>query len=127
MKVLQSKCQQIWKPQQWPQDWKRSVFIQSQKGSATECSHYRTIVLISHASKVMLKIFQARLEEYMDQELDVQAGFRNGRGTRDQVANICWIKGKTENSRETSTFASLTILNPLTMWITTNCGTLFKR
>ena len=76
----------------------------------------------------MLKILQASLEEYMDQELlDVQAGFRNGRGTRDLVGNICWIKGKTENSRETSTFASLTILNPLTMWITTNCGTLFKR
>ena len=79
--------------QQWPQDWKRSVFIPiPKKGNAKECSDYRTIALISHASKVMLKILQARLQQYENRELpDVQAGFRKGRGTRDQIANICWI------------------------------------
>ena len=84
---------QIWKTQQWPQDWKRSVFIPiPKKGNAKECSNYRTIALISHASKVMLKILQARLQQYVNRELpDVQAGFRSGRGTRDQIANICWI------------------------------------
>ena len=93
VKVLHSFCQQIWKTQQWPQDWKRSVFIPIPKtGNAKECSNYSTIALISHASKVMLKILQARLQQYMNQELsDVQAGFRKGRGTRDQIANICWI------------------------------------
>ena len=93
VKVLHSVCQQIWKTQQWPQDWKRSVFIPiPKKGSAKQCSNYRTIVLISHASKVMLKILQARLKQYMNHELpDVQAGFWKGRGTRDQIANICWI------------------------------------
>ena len=90
-KVLHSKCQQIWKTQQWPQDWKRSVFIAiSKKGNAKECSNYRTIVLILHASKVMLRILQARLQQYVNRELlDVQAGFRKGRGTRDQIANSC--------------------------------------
>ena len=85
-------CQQIWKTQQWPQDWKRSVFIPiPKKGNAKECSNYRTIALISHASKVMLKILQARLQQYVNRELpDVQAGFRKGRGTRDQIANIRW-------------------------------------
>ena len=85
--------QQIWKTQQWPQDWKRSVFIPiPKKGNAKQCSSYRTIALISHASKVMLKILQARLQQYMNCELpDVQAGFRKGSGTRDQIANICWI------------------------------------
>ena len=93
VKVLHSICQQIWKTQQWPQDWKRSVFIQIPKrGKAKECSNYHTIALISHASKVMLKILQARLQQYVIRELpDVQAGFRKGRGTRDQIANICWI------------------------------------
>ena len=88
-----SICQQIWKTQQWPQDWKRSVFIPiPKKSNAIECSNYRTIVLISHASKVMLKILQAMLQQYVNRELpDVQAGFRKGRGTRDQIANICWI------------------------------------
>ena len=86
-------CQQIWKTQQWPQDWKKSVFIPiSKKGNAKECSNYRTIALISHASKIMLKILQTRLQQYVNRELpDVQAGFRKGRGTRDQIANICWI------------------------------------
>ena len=93
VKVLHSIRQQIWKTQQWPQDWKRSVFIPiSKKGNAKECSDYRTIALISHASKVMLKIFQDRLQQYMNHELpDVQAGFRKGRGARDQTSNICWI------------------------------------
>ena len=93
VKLLHSICQQIWKTQQWPQDWKRSVFIPiPKKGSAKECSNYGTIVLISHASKVMLKILQARLQKYMNCKLPyVQAGFRKGRGTRDQIANIHWI------------------------------------
>ena len=93
VKVLRSICQQIWKTQQWPQDWKRSVFIPiPKKGSAKEYSNYHTIAVISHASKVMLKFLQARLQQYMNHELpDVQAGFRKGRGTRDQIANIHWI------------------------------------
>ena len=96
VKVLHSICQQIWKTQQWPPDWKRSVFIPiPKKGNAKECSNYCTVALISHASKVMLKILQARLQQYMNQELpDVQAGFRKARGTRDQIANIHWIKEK---------------------------------
>ena len=104
VKVLHSICQQIWKTQQWPQDWKRSVFIPiPKKGNAKECSNYHTIALISHASKVMLKILQARLQQYVNHELpDVQAGFRKGRGTRDQIASIRWIIEKTESSRETS-------------------------
>ena len=93
VKVLHSICQQIWKTQQCPQDWKTSVFIPIPKeGNAKECSNYCKIALISQASKVMLKILQARLQQYVNRELpDVQAGFRKGRGTRDQVANICWI------------------------------------
>ena len=93
VKVLHSICQQIWKTQQWPQDWKRSVLIPvPKKGNAKECSNYCTIVVISHASKVMVKILQPRLQQYVNHELlDVQAGFRKGRGTRDQIANICWI------------------------------------
>ena len=93
VKVLHTICQQIWKTQQWPQDWKRSVFIPiPKKGNAKECSHYCTIALISHANKVMLKILQARLQQCVNHELpDVQAGFRKGRGTRDQIANIHWI------------------------------------
>ena len=107
---MHSICQQIWKTQQWPQDWKRSVFIPiPKKSNAKECSNYRTIALISHASKVMFKILQARLQQYMNRELpDVQAGFRKGRGTRDQIANIRWIMfcwKKQESSRKTSTFA----------------------
>ena len=96
MKVLHSICQQIWKTQQWPWNWKRSVFIPvPKKGNAKECSNYRTIALTSHASKVMLKILQARLQQYVNCELpDVQAGFRKGRGTRDQIANIRWIMEK---------------------------------
>ena len=93
VKVLHSICQQIWKTQQWSQDWKRSTFIPiPNKGNPKECSNYHTTALIWHASKIMLKIHQARLQQYMNRELpDIQAGFRKGRGTRDQVANICWI------------------------------------
>ena len=93
VKVLQSICQQIGKTQQWPQDWKNSDFIPiPKKGNAKECSNYCTIALNSHASKIMLKILQARLQQYVSHELpDVLAGFRKGRGTRDQIANICWI------------------------------------
>ena len=96
VKALHTICQQIWKIQQWPQDLKRSVFIPiPQKGNAKECSKYCTIALISHASKVMLKILQARLQKYVNREPpDVQAGFRKGRGTRDQIANIRWIMEK---------------------------------
>ena len=96
MKVLHSICQQIWKTQQWPQDWKRLVLIPiPKKGNAKECSNYCTIALISHPSKVMLKILQARLQQYMNHKLpDVQAGFRKGRETRDQIANIHWIREK---------------------------------
>ena len=96
VKVLHSICQQIWKTQQWPQAWKRSVFIPiPRKGNSKECSNYCTIALISHASKVMLKILQARLQQYVNHELpDVQAGFRKGRETRDQIANIRWIMEK---------------------------------
>ena len=96
VKVLHSIRQQIWKTQQWPQDWKRSVFIPiTKKGNAKECSNYHTIAFISHISKVMLKILQASLQQYMNCELsDVQAGFRKGRGTRDQIANICYITEK---------------------------------
>ena len=93
VKVLHSICQQIWKTQQWPQDWKRSVFIPIPKKSNTkECSNYHTIAFISYINKVMLKILQARLQQCVNHELpDVQAGFRKGRGTRDQIANILWI------------------------------------
>ena len=106
MKVLHSICQQIWKTQQWPQDWKRSVFIPiPKKGNAKDCSNYHTIALISHASKVMLKILQERLQQDVNYELpDVQAGFRKGRGTRDQIANILWIIEKEESSKKTIYF-----------------------
>ena len=127
LKVLHSICQQMWKTQQWPQDWKRSVFIPiPKKGNAKECSNYRTIALISHASKVMLKILQARLQQYVNCDLpDVQDGFRKGRGTRDQIANIHWIIKKQESSRKTSISALLTMPKPLTSWIIT-CGKSIK-
>ena len=115
VKVVHSICQQIWKTQQWPQDWKRSVFIPiPKKGNAKECSNYRTIALISLASKAMLKILQGRLQQYMNCKLpDVQAGFRKGRGIRDQIANIHWITEKQESSRKTSISALLTMSKPL--------------
>ena len=127
--MLYSTCQQIWKTEQWPQDWKRSVFIPiPKKGNAKECSNYRTIALISHASKVMLKILQARLQQYVNRELpDVQAGFRKGRGTREQIANISGSWKKQETSRKTSISALLTMPKPSTVWITINCGKFWKR
>ena len=119
MKVLHSICQQIWKMQQWPQNWKWSVFIPiPEKGNAflKERSNYRTIADISHANKVMLNILQARLQTYVSHGLsDVQVGFRKGRGTRDQVANTCWIIKKWE---KTSISALLTMPKPLTVWFT---------
>ena len=113
VKVGHSICQQIWKTQQWPQDWKRSVFTPIPKeDNAKECSNYRTIALISHASKVMLKMLQARLQQYVTCELpDVQAEFRKSRGTRDQIANIHWIKKKQGSFRKTATSALLTMPN----------------
>ena len=127
--VLHSICQQIWKTEQWPQDWKRSDFIPiPKKGNAKECSNYLTIALISHASKLKLKILQARLQQYVNHELsDVQACFRKGRGTKDQIANIYWTSKKQESSRKTSISALLTMKKPLTVWIAVNCGKFWKR
>ena len=119
----------IWKTQQWPQDWKRSVFIPiPKKGNAKECSNYHTIALISHASEVMLKIFQARLQQYVNRGLpDVQAGFRKGKGTRDQMPTSTGSWKKQESSRKASISALLTMPKPLTVWITINCGKFWKR
>ena len=107
----------------------RSVFLPvPKKGNAKECSNYCTTALISRASKLMLKILQARLQQYMNREPpDVQAAFRKSRGTREQIANICWIIKKQESSRKTSISALLSMSKPLTVWITTNCGKFFKR
>ena len=129
VKVLHSMCQQIWKTQQWPQDWKRSIFIPiPKKGNAKECSNYHTVVLISHTSIVMLKILQSKLKQYMNCEIpDVQAGFRKGRGTRDQIANILWIMEKAREFQKNIYFCLLTMLKPFTVWITTNCGKFWKR
>ena len=109
--MLHLICQQIWKTQQWPQDWKWSVFIPiPKKGNAKECSNYNTTVLISHASRVTLKILQARLQQNRNCEIpDVQAEFRKGRGTRVQIANICWVR---EKAREFQTSISVS----LTTW-----------
>ena len=128
VKVLHSLCQQIWKTQQCPQDWKRSVFIPiAKKGNAKECSNYCTIALISHASKVMLKIPQARLQQYVNCELpDVQAGFRKAEEPEIKLPTLVESKKKQENSRKTST-SSLTMLKPLAVWITTNCVKFLKR
>ena len=130
IKVLHSVRQQIGKTQQWPWDWKRSIFIPiPKKGSTKECSIYQTVALTSHASKLMLKISQARLQQYLNQEilcLEVQAGFRKGRGTRDQIANILWIIEKVREFQKNIYSVSLTMLKPLTVWIITNCGKLLK-
>ena len=117
VKVLHSVCQQIWKTQQWPRDWKMSVFIPIlKKGNAKECSNYHTIALISHASKVMLKILQPRLQQYVNEELpDIQTGFRKGRGTTDQIANILWSQKK-----RIPEHLFRTMLKPLTAEITIN-------
>ena len=124
MKVLHSICQQIWKTQQWPQDWKRSVFISiPKKGNAEECSNYCTMALISPASKVMLKILQARLQQYMNRELlDVQAEFRKGRGTRDQIAYICWIIEKARKFQKNIYFCFIDHAKAFDLWITIICG-----
>ena len=128
VKVLHSICQQIWKTQEWPQDWKRSVFIPiPKKYNTKECSSYGTVALISHTSTVMLKILQAKLQQYMNHELpDVQSGFRKGRGMREQITNIYWMIRKARTFRKTSTSALLTMPKPLTMWIKTNCGKYVK-
>ena len=122
VKVLHSICQQVWKAQQWPQDWKSSVFILiPKKGNAKECSNYLTFALISHARKVMLKILQTRLQQYVNRELpDVQAGFRKGSRTKLPTSTGSWKKQ--ESSRKTSISALLTMPKPLTVWIAINCG-----
>ena len=119
--------EQIWKTQLWPQDWKRSVFISiPKKGNWKECSNYCKTAVISHTSKIMFKILQARLQQYMNCELpDIQARCRKGRGTADQTVNICGSSKNQEISRKTS--ALLTTSKPLTVWITINCGKFFKR
>ena len=131
VKVLHSICQQIWKTQQWSQDWKRSVFILiSKKGNAKECFNYYTIALISHASKIMLKILQARLQQYVNPELPhIKAGFIKGRGTRDQIANIHWIIDKAREFQEKKIcfcFIDYTKVfhcgSQFLLWITTSCG-----
>ena len=122
VKVLHSICQQIWKTQEWPQDWKSSVFLPiPKKGNAKECSNYCTIALISHASKVMLKILQARLQQYVNSELpDVQAGFRKDRGTK--LPTSAGSLKKQESPRKTPISALLTMPKTSTVWITINCG-----
>ena len=138
VKVLHSICQQIWKTQQWPQDWKRSVFIPiPKKGSPNECSNYCTIALISHATKVMLKILQFLFflqkpgfcnmwtMNFLMFKLDLEKAEKLW--TRDQIANICWVIKKARQSKENTYSALLTMPKPLTVWITTNCGKVFKR
>ena len=123
-----SICQKIWKTLQWAQD--RSVFILvPKKNNSKDCSNYRTIAVDSHASNIMLKILQARLQQYVNHELpDVKAGFRKGGGTRDQIANIHWImEKKQESSGKASISSLLTMPKPLTVWITINCGKFWKR
>ena len=128
-KVLHSIGQQIWKTQQWPQDWKRLVFIPIPKrGNAKECSDYHTILLISHSNKVILEILQARLQHYVNRELpDVQAGFRKGRRNRGQLPTSIGSSKKQESSRKISTSSLLTMSKPLTVWVTTSCGKFLKR
>ena len=130
VKVLHSICQQIGKIQQWPQDWKRSVFIPiPKKGNAKECSNYHTTALISHACKVMFKILQARLiQQDVNHKLpDVQAGFIKGRVTEIKLPTSAGSSTKQESSRKTSTSSLLTMSKPLTVWITTNCRKFLKR
>ena len=121
---VHSICQQTWKIQQWPQDWKRSVFIPiPKKGNAKECSNYCTIALISHTSKVMLKILQARLQQYVNSELpDVQAGFSKAEEPEIKLPTSAGSWKMQESSRKTSISALLTMPKPLTVWITINCG-----
>ena len=127
--MLHSICQQIWKTQQWPQDWEMLVFISiSKKNNAKECLNYCIIALISHTSKVMLNILQARLQQYMNRELpDVQDGFIKGRETRFKMPTSTGPWKKQESSRKTSTSALLTMPMPLTVWIIISCGKFWKR
>ena len=129
VKVLHSICQQIWKTQQWPQDWKRSVFIPiSKKGNAKKCSNYHTIALISHAGKVLLKIIQARLQQYVNRELpDIKLDLEKAEEPEIKLPMSAGSLKKQESSRKTSTSALLTMPKPLTVWIITNCGKFFKR
>ena len=127
--MLHSICQRIWKTQQWPQDWKGSVFIPiPKKGNAKECSKYHTIALILHTSKVMLKILQARLQQYVNCELpDVQAGFRKGRGTRAQIANICWIIKKAREFQKNISFCFIDYVKAFDCMDHNKCGKFFRR
>ena len=129
VKVLYSICQQIWKTQQWPQGWKRSVFIPiPKKGNPKECSDYHTIALISHASKVMLKILQARLQQYVNHELpDVQAGFSKGRGTRNQMANIHWIIEEAREFQKSICYCFIDSAKAFDCVDHSNCGKFLKR
>ena len=129
MKVLHSICQEIWKTQQWPQDWKRSVFIPiPKKGNAKECSNYLTIALISHPSKTMLKILQSKLQQDVNREIsDIQPAFRKGRGTRDQSANICWIIEKAREFQKNIYFCFIDYTKIFDCMVTTNCGKFLKR
>ena len=124
MKVLHSKCQQIGKTRQWPQNWKSSVFMPiPKKGNAKECSNYHTIALIWHASKVMVKIFQARLQQYVSHELpDVRSGLRKGRGTGDQIDNIHWIIEKAREFQKNIYFCFLDYARAFDCMITIDCG-----
>ena len=128
VKMLYSIYQQIWKTLQRPQDWKSSVFIPiPKKGNAKDCSNYRTIALISHASKVMIKILQASLQQYLNHEFpDIQAGFRKGKGTRNQIANICWFIEKAREFQKNIYFCFIDYAKAF-VWITTNCGKFLKR
>ena len=124
VKVLHSICQQIWKTQQWPEDWKRSVFIPNpKKGKAKECSNYRTIAIISHASKVMLKILQTRLQQYVNRELLIlKLVLEKAEEPEIKLPTSAGSWKKQESSRKTSIFALLTMPKSLTVWITINCG-----
>ena len=127
--MLHSIWQQIWKTQQWPKKWKKSVFIPTRKkGNAKECSNYHTIALISHARKIMLKILQARLQQYVNHELpDVQAGFKKAEEPEIKLPTSAGSSKNQERSRKTSISALLTMPMPLTVWITINCGKFWKR
>ena len=129
VKVLHSICQQIWKTQQWPQDWKMSVFIPiPKKGSAKNCSNYQTIALISHTSKIILKILQVRLQQNVTENIQMyKLGLEKAEEPEIELPTFAESQRKQENSRKTSTSASLTTLKPLTVWITTNCGKFLKR
>ena len=129
VKLMHSICQQIWKTQQWPRDWKRSVFIPiPKKGNAKEYSNYCTIALISHASKEMLKILQDRLQQYANRELpDVQYGFRKGRGTRDQISNIDWIMEKAREFQKNTYFCFIDYTKAFDCVDHNNSGKFLKR